>query len=74
MKLKPTGSQSRNFMLFRQLRRRELKSEERWSSELSEPIVYLKTERLQEVSGEDDGELKKRRGAMFWWHMLKQRG
>lgn len=51
VKLKPTGSQSRNFMLFRQLHRRELKSEERWSLELSESIMYLKTESLQEVSG-----------------------
>lgn len=41
--------------------------------ELSESIMYLKTERLEEISGEDDLEFKKKRGVIFWWHMLQQR-
>lgn len=39
--------------------------------DLSESIMHFKTERLEEISGEDDVELKKRRSVMFCCHMLK---
>lgn len=33
--------------------------------ELPESIIYLKTERLEEITGEDDVEFKKKRGGYF---------
>lgn len=60
-KLRPVGSQSRDFILIRQLHRKELISEKRWNCR-PESIIYLKTERLEEITEEDDVEFKKKRG------------
>lgn len=41
--------------------------------ELCKYKMHFKTEWVEEISGEEDVEFKKRRSVLSRWHMLKQR-